>query len=91
MLIKNSDNDSILEAYYEYLLNSKKIKFSKAKSKCLEKIHIYLKGKKMVTTNELAQKFSLSYRNVERYMNDYNKIFKNIGYDFKENAWYIIH
>ena len=85
------DNDSLLELYYEFLLNNKRIKFSKKKKECLEKMHQYLKKKNVVTTNELANTFSLSYRNVERYMNDYNQLYKTIGYDFKENAWYIIH
>ncbi len=85
------DNEYLLEIYYKYLLNSKKLKFSKHKIEYLEKMHLYFKNKTIVTTNELAKKFSLTYRSVERYMNDYNKIYKNIGYDFKENAWYIIH
>ncbi len=85
------DDDSILELYYKYLLNSKKIKLSKNKKASLEKIHLYLKKKDIVTTKEIAKKFSLTLRSVERYMHDYNKIYKNIGYDFKRNAWYIIH
>ena len=84
------DYDSIMELYYTYLLTSKEIKFSQTKKKHLERLNLYLKKKKTVTTNEIAQEFSLNYRRVERYMNDCNQIYKNIGYDFKENAWYII-
>ena len=85
------DDDYILEKYYEYLLNSKKIKFSQNKKNQLEKIHHYLKNKNIITTNKLAKELGLSYRSVERYMNDYNKIYKTIGYDYHQNAWYIIH
>ena len=85
------DNESILETYYEYLLNSKKVSYTKKKLMILEKMKIYFKGKKMVTTKELVDKFLLTPRSVERYMNDYNKIYKNIGYDYRENGWYIIN
>ncbi len=84
------DDDVLQELYFNYLLNTKNIKFSKKKLLLLKKMNNYLKNKKTIKTNELANTFKMNSRKVERYMNDSNKIYKNIGYDYVKNEWYII-
>ena len=84
------NDDELMEIYYEYILNNKKLNFSKKKLLLFDKINEYLKTKTTVKTSELREKFHMSERNIERYMNDYNKIYKNIGYDFIKNEWYVI-
>lgn len=84
------DDNSLMELYFEYLLNNHKRKFSNKKLNLLEKMHAFLKDKKTVKTSELEQKFHINTRKVERYMQDYNKIYNNIGYDYSNNEWYII-
>ncbi len=85
------DDDVLMEIYYDYILKNNKIKFSKKKMLILDKMNKYFKNKYSVNTKELKEYLNISYRNVERYMNDYNKIYKNIGYDYVNNEWYIIH
>ena len=57
----------------------------------INKMTEYFKNKYTMKTKEIAQYLNMSERNIERYMHDYNKIYKNIGYDYVNNEWYIIH
>lgn len=84
------DDQVLVDTYCNYILNTKKIKFSKKKLLLLNEINDYLKNKKTIKTNELVNVFHINPRKVERYMNDINKIYKNIGYDYLKNEWYII-
>ena len=81
------DDDSLMDIYYEYILNNNKIKFSNKKMNLIKQMHAFLKNKKTIKTNELVQKFHVNIRTMERYMNDYNKIYNNIGYDYCNNEW----
>lgn len=83
-------DESVMEFYIEYLLQPKSRKLNEKSRKRLDTIYQYLKRKKVVSTPELASYFHLSFRQVERFMNDLNTIYKNIGYDYQENVWYII-
>ncbi len=85
------DDDTLIDTYYDYILGRKKRKFTKNKIELLDNIHLYFKDKKNIKTSELAKDFNLNVRKIERLMNDYNEIYKNIGYDYSKNEWYIIH
>ncbi len=84
------DDDVLQDLYFNYILNIKNIKFSKKKMLLLNEINDYLKNKKTIKTNEIVNTFKVHPRKVERYMNDLNKMYKNIGYDYVKNEWYII-
>lgn len=85
------DDDEIMDIYYDYLLNTEKIHFSSSKIKTLNKVNKFLKNKHTIKTSDLAHKFNISLRQAERYMLEYNKLYQNIGYDYGQNEWYIIH
>ncbi len=85
------DDEDINELYYDYILNTETINFSSSKIKILSDINNFLKNKKTIKTNDLANNFNISIRQAERYMIDYNKLYRNIGYDYSKNEWYIIH
>lgn len=85
------DDYDITELYYDYILNTERINFSSSKIKTLSSINKFLKSKKTIKTSDLANKFNISIRQAERYMIDYNKLYRNIGYDYSKNEWYIIN
>ncbi len=85
------DDYEITELYYDYILNTERINFSSSKIKILSAINKFLKNKKTIKTSNLANEFNISIRQAERYMIDYNKLYRNIGYDYSKNEWYIIH
>ena len=84
------DDDSLMELYYEYLLNHYERKFSDKKLNFLKQMHAFLKNKKTIKTSELVKRFHVPARKIERYMNDYNEIYDHIGYDYGNNEWYIL-
>lgn len=84
------DYEDLQNIYFDYILNTKKTNFSKKKLLLLNEMNNYLKTKKTIKTDEIAKTFKIIPRKVERYMNDYNKIYKNIGYDYTNNEWYTI-
>ncbi len=87
---KNFFNDEVLiDLYFDYLLNTKQEKFSEKKKRRLAEFNTYLEKKKTVKTTELEKRWNMTKRNIERYMNDYNKIYNRIGYDESKNEWYI--
>ena len=59
--------------------------------KIFSHIKQFLKKKKTIKTSDLARRFNVSIRSAERYLIDYNKLYRNIGYDYSKNEWYIIH
>ena len=85
------DDYGIIELYYDYILNTERINFSSSKLKVFSEIDKFLKNKKTIKTSDLVNKYNISIRQAERYIIDYNKLYKNIGYDYSKNEWYIIH
>ena len=85
------DDYDIMNLYYDYVLNTEKINFSSSKMKIFSHIKQFLKKKKTIKTSDLARRFNVSIRSAERYLIDYNKLYRNIGYDYSKNEWYIIH
>ncbi len=85
------DIDELIYLYYDYILSRKSVEFSKKKLEFLKEMNKYFKNKSKIKTEKLCSAFSISKRNAERYMNDYNCVYKNIGYDYNKDEWYIIH
>ena len=75
----------LLSIYYDYIMNVD----IKINNKNMEKLKEYIKGKKRITSMSIAKHFGISIRQAERYLKNYNLIYKNIGYDFLKNEWYI--
>lgn len=85
--------DFLIDEYEEYKEKKKypiAVKYTPKRLKNINTLKAYLKGKKEVTTEKISESLNMSYRNVERYMNDLNNINHNIGYDYQKNTWYII-
>lgn len=78
------------EEYKEMKKNPLKIKYTNKRLQNINMVKNYLKGKKEITTKEISKSLNMSCRNVERYMNDLNNFYYNIGYDYQKNTWYII-
>ena len=72
--------------------NERKIdkKYNVNKQKRLEELYNYLKKYKTVKTSDIARELNLNERTIQRYMNDINDIYHNIGYDYSLNEWYFI-
>lgn len=56
----------------------------------IEKIYNYLKKYKVIKTVRLTEDLKMSERMIQRYMQDINDIYHNIGYDYSNNEWYIV-
>jgi len=56
----------------------------------LEKLYNYLKDYKTIKTSKIVDDLKISEKMVQRYMQDINNIYHNIGYDYSNNEWYII-
>ena len=69
------------EANKEYSIN---------KQKNIESLYNYLKNYKTIKTSKIAKELNINERSIQRYMNDINNIYHNIGYDFSLNEWYFI-
>ena len=78
------------EEFKEMKKNPLKIKYTNKRLQNINMVKNYLKGKKEITTKEISKSLNMSCRNVERYMNDLNNFYYNIGYDYQKNTWYII-
>lgn len=77
--------------YKEFKHNFKnEIKYNQNKQLNLTKLFNYLKNYKTIKTSKICDDLKFNKRSVERYMLDLNKIYHNIGYDCKENEWYLI-
>lgn len=84
---------SILEEWEEYKRTKETAKIQEISIVKLEKLNIlynYIKKYKTVKTNKIITDLSINARLVERYMNDLNLIYHNIGYDYSQNEWYFI-
>lgn len=70
--------------------NSIKTKYNKNKEIKLNMLYNFIKDKKEITTKEIKNILGISERNIQRYMEDINKIYKSVGYDYSRNIWYFI-
>lgn len=68
----------------------KPLKFNKEKEEQLNRLYAFIKNYKSIKTKQIVEKLGISERNVQRYMNDLNSIYHNIGYDYSLNEWYFI-
>lgn len=70
--------------------NSIKTKYNKNKETKLNMLYNFIKDKKEITTKEIKKILGISERNIQRYMEDINNIYHNVGYDYSNNEWYFI-
>ena len=65
-------------------------KYSATKKEKLEKLYNYLKQYKTIKTSKIYEELNINERTIQRYMEDINSIYNNVGYDFSLNEWYFI-
>jgi len=83
-------NNLILTNMYEYYINEKKhIKFTLKRKQNIDMLYNYLKDKTFITTKKISNDLKVSKRWVQRYMQDINLLYENIGYDENNKRWYI--
>ncbi len=84
------DIDLLIDKYHEedYEFFAPK-KFQHDKLKKLNDIHGFVKEKKAFSSLDVASNFNMSLRNVERYLNDINYLYNDIGYDYVKNEYYV--
>ncbi len=75
-----------IDTYYK---KHKTLKIHPKRREKLDYIHNFMKKKKEVKSNELVSVFNINIRNIQRYMNDINILYNDIGYDYSKNIWYI--
>lgn len=79
--------------YWDLYENYELKKIEKYTKKRLENIQIlnnYLKNYKRIKTSKIVEDLNLNERMIQRYMQDLNDVYHNIGYDYSLNEWYII-
>ncbi len=86
----SSFSDEVKKTYYECILSFKPKNFQKRKLEELDNVRTFIKNSKTIKTKEIANRFKINDRQVERIMNDLNYLDNNIGYDYSSNEWYII-
>ncbi len=75
-----------IDYYYE---KHKHLNLHPKRKEILDKVHSYLRKKKEVSSKDLVNEFKISIRNIQRYMNDINRLYNDIGYDYSKNVWYV--
>lgn len=70
--------------------HEEKTKYSIRKQEKLDNFYEYLKKYKTIKTEEIVKDLDIDKRTIQRYMNDINNTYHNIGYDYSNNEWYII-
>ena len=65
-------------------------KYNSIKRYRIEKLYNYLKDFKIIKTSKIVKDIDLNERTVQRYMEDINNIYHNVGYDYSNNEWYFI-
>ena len=75
---------------YKNFLEKNNSKKTKRRLNNIENLNKYLKGKKQVTTEEVMKQFGVSSKWVQRYMEDVNEKYHNIGYNFIDKYYYIV-
>lgn len=56
----------------------------------LNKFYSYLKDYKNIKTDKICNELNINEKKAQRYMNELNDIYHNIGYDYSLNEWYFI-
>ena len=56
----------------------------------LNKFYSYLKDYKNIKTDKICNELNINEKKAQRYMNELNSIYHNIGYDYSLNEWYFI-
>lgn len=56
----------------------------------LDYLYDYLKDYETIKTSKIVNDLNINERTIQRYMNELNQIYHNIGYDYSNNEWYII-
>lgn len=89
-------SDLILNIWDEYD-SYKDDKNHEIKKKCTNKrmdkintLYDYLINYKEISTSKICSDLGINARMVQRYIQDINNIYHNIGYDYSKNEWYII-
>jgi len=83
-------NNLILTNMYEYYIYEKEhIKFTLKRKQNIDMLYNYLKDKTFITTKKISNDLKVSKRWVQRYMQDINLLYENIGYDENNKRWYI--
>ena len=67
-----------------------KREYSIGKQEKLEILYNYLKDYKTIKTSRIAKDLNLNTRTIQRYMEEINNIYHNVGYDYSNNEWYFI-
>jgi hypothetical protein len=81
--------DYVEDLYEDYKKNKKSIGSVRiTKLGYLIKIYDYIKKKREATISEIADKYSLNRKSVERYVSDLYNAGVEIGYDKKKRSWY---
>ena len=77
---------------YKHSLEHKKEtpKYTQKRLNNINKIYNYLQNYKTIKTSKISEDLKINDRMVQRYMEDINNIYHNIGYDYSSNEWYII-
>ena len=65
-------------------------KYNITKQNQLDSLYNYLKEYKTIKTSKIASDLNLNERTIQRYMEDINNIYHNVGYDYSNNEWYFI-
>ena len=87
------DSLSIWEHYEQYKSKQEqktKKQYTNKRLTNINNLYNYLKVYKTIKTAKIAKDLNLNARQVQRYMQDINDIYHNIGYDYSNNEWYII-
>ncbi len=83
------------DTWHEYKDNLKIKKnsnsFSRSKSIKIKILKDYVKNYKTRKTSDISKDLNISERTIERYMNDLNNMYHNIGYDYSLNEWYFFN
>ena len=87
--IENMDEE-VYQLFITHLLQEKRSHFQKRKQEQIAHMHHFLRRKKTWKTEEIQQSFSLSKRQVQRFMHDINLLYYDIGYDYSSNLWYLL-
>ena len=70
--------------------STKEIKITKNKMAKIRQLYEVMKKNKELSTKKISDEVVFSYRNIQRYMYNLNRVYNCIGYDYSRNIWYFI-
>lgn len=70
--------------------STKEIKITKNKMAKIRQLYKVMKKNKELSTKKISDETGFSYRNIQRYMYNLNRVYNCIGYDYSRNVWYFI-